>query len=45
MQSITKYLWLLFNLSVAQIIPFDHPLPILTSPVLQVAAGRYLHYQ
>jgi hypothetical protein len=35
----------LFELVAAQIIPFDQPLPVLTSPVVQARAGENLHYQ
>ncbi|KAF1840103.1 uncharacterized protein K460DRAFT_421111 [Cucurbitaria berberidis CBS 394.84] len=45
MPSIFKYLSLFASLGMTQIIPFDQPLPILTSPVVQVQAGKELHYQ
>lgn len=40
-----RFLPLLFGISLAQILPFEHPLPILTSPVIQAKAGRDLHFQ
>jgi len=35
----------LVSIALAQIIPFDRPLPILISPVAQVVAGQELYYQ
>ncbi|KAH3938389.1 hypothetical protein HBH98_254700 [Parastagonospora nodorum] len=35
----------LFGAALAQIVPFDQTLPVLTSPVVQVEAGRDLHFQ
>jgi hypothetical protein len=34
-----------FALTLAQIVPFNQPLPILTSPVVQAKAGKELYYQ
>jgi hypothetical protein len=34
-----------FALTLAQIVPFNQPLPILTSPVVQAKAGEQLNYQ
>jgi hypothetical protein len=45
MLNITKYLPLFIGLISAQIVPFDNPLPVLTSPVVQAKAGHDLHYQ
>lgn len=45
MPSLIKYVALFFGLAVAQIVPFDQTLPVLTSPVVQIKAGGELHYQ
>lgn len=45
MFALLAYMLLMFGLVVPQAVPFDQTLPILTDPVLQVNAGKFLFYQ
>jgi hypothetical protein len=40
-----KYIFLFVGIGLAQIVPFDQTLPVLTSPVVQAKAGQDLHFQ